>query len=78
MRRIGIAPKSQDFGNKVPAVNDWAAIATERFNVYSGAADPTVAEVPENQWVVYRNTTSGDVRIWTNIAGVLKKSAAFT
>jgi hypothetical protein len=66
MRRLGISPKAEDI------------LVTERLNVYSGASDPAVSEVPQGQWIVYRNTTSGEVRIWTNIAGSLKKSAAFT
>lgn len=75
-RRLGIAPRIQNFEQS--ATNDWFKIITDRVGVYSGAADPVASEVPENQWIVYRNTTSGEVRIWTNIAGVLKKSAAFT
>lgn len=78
MKRIGIAPKLADLDRQVPSVGEWLFEMTGRMNVYSGTADPTVAEVPENQWIVYRNTTSGEVRIWTNIAGALKKSAAFT
>jgi hypothetical protein len=66
MRRLG-----------VPPLDIWSSTVGERLNVYSGAADPTVAEVPENQWIVYHNTTIPEVRIWTNIAGVLMKSAAF-
>jgi hypothetical protein len=67
MRRLGITPNPEA----------WLVTVTERMNVYSGAADPAVAEVPENQWIVYHNTTIPEVRIWTNIAGVLMKSAAF-
>lgn len=79
MRRLTTAPKKRDFeSNKVAGIDDWFFTVGERLNVYSGAADPVAAEVPENQWIVYRNTTSGEVRIWTNIAGVMKKSAAFT
>jgi hypothetical protein len=76
MRRVGVAPKLVTL--EQPSTNDWFHTVTERCNVYSGASDPTAAEVPENQWILYRNTTSGEVRWWTNIAGVLKKSAAFT
>lgn len=78
MRRIGVAPKNIDIQRQAPSVNDWMQTITERGSVYFHAGDPTVAEVPENQWILYRNTTSGEVRFWTNIAGVLKKSAAFT
>jgi hypothetical protein len=69
MRRLGLPPSD---------ANTWFQTIGERMSVYSGANDPTVAEVPENQWIVYLNTTVPEVRIWTNIAGVLKKSAAFT
>lgn len=78
MRRLGVAPKTLDVERQTPALSDWFQTVTERANMYSGSADPAVSEVPENQWIVYRNTTSGEVRIWTNIAGVLQKSAAFT
>jgi hypothetical protein len=77
MKRLGVSPKLSDFSKENPIVNDWFFTITGRFKVYSGAADPTVAEVPQNQWIVYNNTTVPEVRIWTNIAGVLKKSAAF-
>lgn len=78
MRRVGISPKNQDIQADKPSVDNWFNIVTERMNVYSGAADPTTAEVPENQWVLYYNTTSSELRVWSNIAGVMKKSAAFT
>jgi hypothetical protein len=78
MRRLGISPKNSDILRESPPVNDWFSIITERHTNYSGAADPTAAEVPENQWIVYHNTTLGEVRMWTKIAGVLLKSAAFT
>lgn len=76
MDRVGVAPQINRFD--APPTDNWLRIMTGRMNVYEGAANPTVAEVPENQWVVYRNTTIPEVRIWTNIAGVLLKSAAFT
>jgi hypothetical protein len=76
MRRVGQAPKANTL--ETPSTNDWLYTVGERLNVYSGISDPAVSEVPENQWIVYRNTTIPEVRIWTNIAGVLLKSAAFT
>lgn len=78
MRRLGLAPKLQDIQNESLSYQAWLQIVTERLTTYSGAVDPVVAEVPENQWIVFNNTTVPEVRIWTNIAGVLKKSAAFT
>lgn len=76
MRRLGNAPKSQTIDQ--PPTNEWFSTVTSRLNLYSGAVNPTVAEVPQNQWIVFYNTALLEVRIWTNIAGVLKKSAAFT
>lgn len=80
MRRVGVAPRIENFEAKPEPykVNDWLYTVGERMNVYEGAADPTAAEIPENQWIVFYNTTSTEVRIWTNIAGVALKSAAFT
>jgi hypothetical protein len=76
MKRLGTTPSTKTLDS--PATAAWFKTVGERLNVYSGANDPTVAEVPENQWIVYHNTTIPEVRIWTNIAGTLKKSAAFT
>lgn len=78
MRRLDISPRVDLFEQNKIAVNTWFRTAGERLNVYSGTADPALSEVPENQWIVYYNTTLGELRIWTNIAGTLKKSAAFT
>lgn len=78
MKRLGFPLRRRDIENSASIVDEWFRTVTDRFNVYSGGSDPVVSEVPESQWIVYHNTTSGEVRIWTNIAGVLKKSAAFT
>jgi len=40
--------------------------------VLSLAADPTATEIAASQWAIYKNTTSGDVRLWANDGGVLK------
>lgn len=78
MRRLGVALKAQDIERSGPPVNDWFQTCTERWNTYSGPNNPTVAESPENQPFFYYNTTIPELRIWVNIAGVMKKSAAFT
>lgn len=80
MRRVGIAPKSKEFSNEYQLhnINDWLFTVGERLNVYTGDADPTAAEIPENQYIVFYNSNANEVRIWTNIAGVALKSAAFT
>lgn len=76
MRRLGVAPQHQYFDR--PATNDWLKIIEERFNIYTGTADPTTAEVPQGQWIMYYNTTSGELRYWANLNGVMKKTAALT
>ena len=76
--RISTPPNLNDIKKEAPKTNRWFQDVTERMNVYSGTSNPTVAQVPENQWIVFNNTSLAEVRIRTNIAGVLKKSAAFT
>jgi hypothetical protein len=76
--RVTVAPKAADFLEATPAVTQWAKLVGDRMSLFSGTADPTVSMVPENQWIIFYNTTLTEVRIWTNVAGTLKKSAAFT
>lgn len=39
---------------------------------YSAAVDPGTAGVPVGTWSVWKNTTSGQVRVWANDNGVMK------
>lgn len=73
MRRLNTAPTDEDSSRYA-----WLQVVTDRLNIYSGASDPIASEIPENQWVVYHNTTLGETRFWVNIGGVVKKSAALT
>lgn len=68
MRRIGASPTRKLFDNA--QTDQWLNTMTERMNLYSGPADPTAAEIPENQWIVYKNTTTGTIGIWTKIGGI--------
>ncbi len=43
----------------------------------SGASDPRLGEIEPGRWVVFKNTTSGEVRVWYNDNDTMKKSAAF-
>ena len=61
-----------------PRTNSWFKTVTQQINLVSGVADPTTANVPKGRWYVYKNTSSGEIRIWTNDNGTMKKSAAFT
>ena len=78
MRRVTIPPKAVDFAKQSPSVTDWLYTVWERLGVYEGVSDPVLSEVPENQWIMYRNTTTGELRMWVNDNGTLKKSAALT
>lgn len=40
-------------------------------NYASGAADPTTSTLTSGNWQVYRNTTTGVVKLWANNAGTL-------
>jgi len=39
---------------------------------YSAAVDPGTGGVPSGTWSVWKNTTSGQVRVWANDGGVMK------
>lgn len=57
----------------IPPRDDyWEQVLFTRMIVHQAAADPTTAEVPLNQWVIYKNTTSGTVKLWVNDNGTLK------
>lgn len=74
MRRLTSPPKVQHLLEKIPFVNDWFATVTERFTLYRGASNPVLAEVPQNQWILYYNTTLSELRLWANLDGVLVRS----
>lgn len=71
MRRVGTTPKLRDFLNEIPLVNDWLATVTDRLNIFKSSANPTTGEVPENQWLVHKNTTTGTLSLWANDEGVI-------
>jgi hypothetical protein len=70
MRRLGTAPTKNQLDQH--RTTDFLQTVEERFNVYTGTADPTVDQVPAGQWVLYKNTTTGQVRLWTNDSGTLR------
>lgn len=39
---------------------------------YSQSTNPGTAGVPNGTWSVWKNTTSGEVRLWANDGGVMK------
>lgn len=44
----------------------------------SGAADPTTSDIPAGGFMVWKNTTLPEIRLWFNDAGTMKKSVALT
>jgi hypothetical protein len=65
MRRLTAPPKVTDFLRENPSVTDWLYTVWERLGLYQSAADPVLAEIPENQWILHRNSTTGNLAIWT-------------
>ena len=45
---------------------------TRATSVISSASDPTTATIAASQWAIYKNTTSGTVKLWANDAGTMK------
>lgn len=43
--------------------------------VQSKATDPTTADITASNWALYKNTTSGTVKLWANDGGTLKSVA---
>lgn len=39
---------------------------------YAQATDPGVTGVPSGTWSIWKNTTSGQVKVWANDNGTLK------
>lgn len=40
--------------------------------VQSSASDPTTGNIPASNWAIYKNTTSGLVKLWVNDGGTLR------
>lgn len=72
-RLIPPVPLNEEFNSTT--VQQWMELVRRFINqpfTYSGVANPTTADVPTGSWIVYKNTTSGEVRVWTNDGGVMK------
>lgn len=44
----------------------------------SGNSDPTTSEIEAGKAIVWKNNTNGEIRLWVNDGGTMKKSAALT
>jgi hypothetical protein len=43
--------------------------------VITKAGDPTTTDIAAGTWAIYKNTTSGAVKLWTNDGGTMKSVA---
>lgn len=41
-------------------------------SVLSKSSDPTTSDIGSSQWAIYKNTTSGLVKLWANDGGTMK------
>lgn len=71
MRRLDPAPRAERI--VLPTSNEWLQAVTERFGVFHGAIDPTIDELPNNQWILFKNTGTGEVAFFFNDDGVVRK-----
>lgn len=53
-------------------------LRTLGYFVRSGSANPTTSDLADGYSVVWRNTTSGEVRVWCNIGGTLLSTGALS
>lgn len=45
---------------------------TRATSFISQTTDPTTTDIPVNEWALYKNTTSGLLKLWANDGGTLK------
>ena len=45
---------------------------TKLTSFISQASDPTTSDISSGTWALYKNTTSGDLKLWANDGGTLK------
>lgn len=43
-----------------------------RLQIISNATDPTTSDIPSGRYALYKNTVSGDLKLWANDGGTLK------
>jgi hypothetical protein len=49
-----------------------AARVTAAMSITSAAADPTTTNITAGNWALYKNTTSGLLKLWANDGGTMK------
>ena len=59
----------------VQGTGQYHLSATEQARVsgvISKAGDPTTSDITAGTWALYKNTSTGTIRLWTNDAGAMK------
>lgn len=56
--------------------SQWFSKASEAINllllIHSKAGSPTTADISSGNWAIYKNTTTGTLKLWANDGGVMK------
>jgi len=65
------AVRSMSFGSGTTIGPGSVITGLTTINYASGTADPTTTTITNGNWQVYRNTTTGVVRLWANNNGTL-------
>lgn len=45
--------------------------------LYRKATDPTTADIPQDGWGLWKNTTNGQISLWVNDGGTITRIFAF-
>jgi hypothetical protein len=74
MLRLGIPPRWVDFSREAAQIIDqWFNQVTTRFNINNTATAVALGDVPNNQWGIFKDTSTGDVSLVVNDDGTLKE-----
>lgn len=55
-----------------------ANVQTKGTKLRSGASDPTISDIDTDMSTMWKNTTNGEIRMWVNDGGIMRKSVALT
>lgn len=79
MKRLSPSPTLSDFVKQVPGIVDsWLHQVTLRFGVIRQPTTPGTQEIPNNQWGIFKNTTTGDLTLSLNDDGIVKSTLLTT
>lgn len=70
-----IPPPPTEGANEEVAWQQFFALVRQLLNApifYSSVSDPGIGGVPNGTWGIWKNTTSGTLKLWANDNGVMK------